>query len=61
MGNNTTQHSVRMTNRLWGAYRAHRESIDSNASKGLREHAIAELEAAGKLTEDLLWPDEPRA
>lgn len=61
MNNNTKQHSVRMTDRLWGAYRKHRESIDSNASAGLRDHAIAELDTAGKLTPDLLEPDEPRA
>lgn len=57
---NTTQHSVRATKRLWGAYRAHRESIDSNASEGLRLHMIGELDLAGKLTPDLLEPDEPR-
>lgn len=58
---NTKQHSVRATNRLWGAYRAHRESIDSNASEGLRLHMIGELDTAGKLTPDLLEPDERRA
>lgn len=56
--NNTRQHSVRATNKLWGAYRKHRESIESNASEGLRTHMIAELEEAGKLTGDLLEPDE---
>lgn len=55
---NTTQHSVRATNRLWGAYRQHRESIESNASAGLRLHMIEELRKAGKLTPDLLAPDE---
>lgn len=55
---NTTQHSVRATDRLWGAYRVHRESIESNASEGLRFHMIKELDDAGKLTPDLLEPDE---
>lgn len=57
---NTTQHSVRATNRLWGAYREHRESIESNASEGLRLHMIRELDQAGKLTADMLAPDDPQ-
>lgn len=57
---NTTQHSVRATNRLWGAYRAYRESIESNASEGLRLHMIRELDQAGKLTADMLAPDNPQ-
>lgn len=57
---NTTQHSVRATDRLWGAYRRHRESVDSNASEGLRFHMIKELDQAGKLTPDMLAPDDPQ-
>lgn len=50
MGNgNTPQHSVRMDFVLWDAYRQHRESIESNASEGLRNHAATELHRAGKL------------
>lgn len=55
---NTKQHSVRATDRLWSAYRVHRQSIESNASEGLRFHMIKELRKAGKLTPDLLEPDE---
>jgi hypothetical protein len=57
---NTKQHSVRATDRLWGAYRNHRESMDSNASEGLRLHMIRELDQAGKLTPDMLAPDAPQ-
>ena len=56
--NNTRQHSFRMSRRLWAAYRKHRKEIGSNASEGLRNHAVAELDAAGKLTPEMLEPDE---
>ena len=55
---NTEQHSFRMDPRLWITYKEHRESIGSNASEGLRSHAIGELVRAGKLTPDLLEPVE---
>lgn len=59
--NNTSQHSVRVTKRLWCAYRVHRREMGSNASEGVRHHMIEELRSAGKLSEDLLKPDAPDA
>ncbi len=58
--NNTKQHSVRMTDRLWKAYRRHRNSLGSNASEGVRDHVIDELTRAGLMTEEMLLPDPPR-
>lgn len=58
--NNTRQHSFRMSKRLWLAYRKHRRDIGSNASEGLRWHAIHELTEAGKMTPELLEPDDKR-
>lgn len=58
---NTEQHSFRMDPRLWDTYVAHRSAMGSSASAGLRLHALAELEAAGKLAPEDPEPDEESA
>jgi hypothetical protein len=57
MAGNTRQHSFRATRRLWNAYSDMCEGRHSNASIGLRNHMIEELDRAGLLTPDLLEPD----
>ncbi len=59
--NNTKQHSFRMDPVVWSAYVRHREDIGSNASEGLRNHAVNELTAAGKLPPETTYRDDEGA